>query len=397
MKTIRIDVKEVEDRRELKVVWNDELPWPAYTIYRPAVERSAREIRRSLRELMSAGLNKTLALERSGRLLKDLARQGAELYQALMTPAGEAAVHPKEIRSYYEQLQEPYALRFCVSNGVFVPWGLVYGANPEALAEDPAEVSADTYSAFWCLSRKLATVYERLPPDSVGRGQDASSLGMLSVVHPNAFEAAKKLLPAEAERDFVDWLQNRFGGPIVTGRDLKRVWREAGSDTGLLYFYCHANASTLALSEEEKIEAAELFLTLAGAERPRPSGRCGCLVLMNGCSTAVGDPASDFLLSTSQAGMCGFVGTETEVPDVFALRFSLSLLELLFREGLTLGDAMQSLYKAHFPLSLLYGLYAHPGFRMPQVLASELPAIGGGTNLSFGQLGTGQLEATYAR
>ena len=85
--------------------------------------------------------------------------------------------------------------------------------------------------------------------------------------------------------DILEWLKNRYGDPITTARELKTVWPRVGAETGLLYFYCHASASMLALGEEETIEASRLLLTLADAERP--AGRCGCLVLMNGCSTLI--------------------------------------------------------------------------------------------------------------
>ena len=66
MKTIRVDVMEVGELRELKVVWNDDSPWPPYTIHRPAVESSSREIRRTLRELVIAGMKGKAEVERSG-------------------------------------------------------------------------------------------------------------------------------------------------------------------------------------------------------------------------------------------------------------------------------------------------------------------------------------------
>jgi hypothetical protein len=396
MKTIRVDVREVEDRREMKVVWNDEQAWPAYTIHRPAVERCAREIRRCLHDLVAEGMKGGAAsVRRSGPILKDLATQGAELYETLITAAGPCAVRPKEIVEYYRQSQEPISLRFCVSNNIFVPWGLVYPGDPEALPDDPEEVTANTYSSFWCMSRELATVYERLPPDATGRGQDASTLTTVCVVHPDALDTAKKAIKGASETALAEWFLDKHGLKIATAREFKKHWRDAGSETGLLYFYCHANASALALGDDEKVEASELLVTLGKADRPK--GRSGCLVLMNGCSTAVGDAASDFLASTSQPGMCGFLGTETEIPDVFALRFSLGLLDLLFREGLTLGEAMQRLYVAHFPMSLLYGLYAHPGFRMPQAQTQGFRPVGMADNLSFDQLGTAKLEAAHGR
>jgi hypothetical protein len=387
MKTVRVDIKEAGER-ELKVTWNENSPWQPYTIHRPAVDSISAEIRRTLRELVIAGMKERGAVERSGPILKNLAEQGAELYQALITPTVSPPDHPRDIIAYCEE--EPYRLRFCVSDGVFAPWGLIYAADPASLPDHPPALAAEVYSAFWCLSRQLATVYDRLPPNAIGRGQDASALGMIRVVHPHVFQAATDELPLEGpERGFLEWLKNRYGDPITTARELKKVWPRAGAETGLLYFYCHASASMLALGEEETIEASRLLLTLADAERP--AGRCGCLVLMNGCSTAVGDRSGSFLVSTSQRGMCGFIATETEVPNVFALRFSLCLLDLLFREGLTLGEAMQRLYVAHFPMSLLYGVYANPGFRMPQAEAPNVRNIDEKVNLSLDQLGTREL------
>jgi hypothetical protein len=159
-------------------------------------------------------------------------------------------------------------------------------------------------------------------------------------------------------------------GPLSPSRASLRKSGAAGvPEIGLLYFFCHASATALALGPEEMIESSDLFLMLSGANRP--PGISGCLVLINGCSTAVGASSGDFLLATAQPGLCGFVGTETDVPDIFALRFSLGLIHLLFR-GLTLGEAMLRMYRDHFPLSLVYGLYAHPSFRMEQDAAPEM-------------------------
>jgi hypothetical protein len=100
------------------------------------------------------------------------------------------------------------------------------------------------------------------------------------------------------------------------------------------------------------------------------------------------------MLPASTQGLCGFVGTETDVPDVFALRFSTSLLHLLFQRGKTLGEAMHCLYRDHFPLSLVYAVYAHRNFRMSQ---PEAPDIDEKTraNFSIGAIGTRWLEALH--
>jgi hypothetical protein len=387
MKAVRVDIR-VQSERELKVVWNEETPWPAYTIHRKAVEDCARAIRAVLRELVDAALAGRLG--EAGPTLKTLGRRGAELHSALFAALSNEA-EAARIRDYYEQ-PEPFRLRFCVSDSVYVPWGLVYGGDPEALPEAPDPRDWKAFEAFWCFSHELATVYERIAPDAAGRGKGAEALRALWVAQPDALTGAEAQMPGGPEEEVIRWLRERYGEPLSSSQALKKHWREAGAETGLLYFYCHASATKLALGDDEKIEASQLFLTLSGAER-RP-GTAGCLVLINGCSTAVGDPSGDFILSTSQRGLCGFVGTEAEVPDIFALRFSLALLELLFGRRLTLGEAMQVLYREHFPLSLLYGIYAHPGFRMPQS-GMPAPPAALARNFSFEKVGTNRLDGDH--
>jgi hypothetical protein len=136
-----------------------------------------------------------------------------------------------------------------------------------------------------------------------------------------------------------------------------------------------------------------LFLNLCDAAHDERSS--GCLVVINGCSTAVGSTSGEFLQSTSAQGLCGFVGTETDIPNIFALRFSLALLHLLFTEGLDLGEAIQYLHRSHFPLSFVYGLYAVPDFRMkkleaPSILLNDKPL-----NLSFAPVGSSRLGVRH--
>jgi hypothetical protein len=391
VKTVRVEIKGMG--RELKVVWHDDSRFPSYFINRKAVEDCAREIRSILRELVDAALNSKLASY--GATLKQLAEQGALLHQALFAKTGGEG-DPKRIRNYFAQLRDAYRLRFVVSDDVFVPWGLVYPSDASALPNALPENSGkawEIYRHFWCLDRQLSTLYYRIPPDAAGGGiQDASTLDMIRVVHPDTFANATAPLANCPEHGFLGWLKNFSGDPLTTSRQLKDEWRKKGAQIGLLYFYCHASASKLALGNDEKIEASQLFLMLSDVERQ--PGSSGCLVLINGCSTAVGAVSGEFLQSTSRQGLCGFVGTETDVPDLFALRFSISLLRLLFHKGMTLGEAMQCLYREHFPLSFVYGLYALPNFRMQKEQAPDI-VFKEPQNFSFGQVGTNRLEAYH--
>jgi hypothetical protein len=385
VKTVRVDVKAHGDR-ELKIVWNDAPPWPAYNISRSAVEAATRRIRDVLRDLVQAALGGKLGA--SGEILKDLARAGSLLYETLFA-ATEHKEYATRVHRYYSNPEgEPFRLRFSVETSVFVPWGLVFPATADEVEALP--VLADIaepgpYAKFWCMGRELATIYDRIPQDAAGRGYKSSHLGVMRVVNRQAFDEVKPHIASASEVELLAWLE-ATAPPILTAKDLRLAWKGSGATTGLLYFYCHANATKLALSDQEHIESSDLLVTLSGP--PRERSISGCLLVINGCSTAVGDPKGDFMVAASQEGLCGFVGTEADVPDVFALRFSLALLDLLFREGVTVAAAMLRLYQSHFPLSLLYGLYAHPEFSMPKTGTPKLVEV---PNLSLQPVGTRRL------
>lgn len=388
MRTVRVDVR-VQSERELKVVWDDDGAWFPYCISRKAVEDCAKEIRRSLRELVDAALRN--CLPSSGRILRDIAKHGALLHTALFTRT-RGETDPERVRMHLNRSQEPFRLRVTISDSIFVPWGLLYVGDtdklPDNLPSNPAMIW-ETYRGFWCLARELTTLYDRIQPDDDGPG-DSSKKEMVRVINPDTYKTAMFPLAASPEQGFLSWLKIQYGEPLTSSLALKKQWAEKKLQTKLLYFYCHASASKLALGEDEKIEASHLFLLLSDGPL-RPPGSSKCLLFINGCSTAVGATSGDFMFSASQEGLCGFVGTETDIPDIFALRFSLGLLHLLFHKGIRLDEAMQRMHRDHFPLSLVYGLYAHPGFRMPQDNAPDIVAPVH-RNFSFDQVGTNRLE-----
>ncbi len=377
MRTVTVIVG-LESERELRVTWFDGVPWPPYVILRSTIETLTFDIRRCLKEIVEAALRKDYKAYPS--LERKLARRGHLLYQALFLKAGGEG-DPARIRQHYELMSEPWSLRFIVDVSVFVPWGLVYPENVDTDV-DPLK--------FWCIGRELSTLYKRILPDAAGSGHNISPLKVLHVVHEDVYKEVRAAEPVlEHERQFLDWRQKNHGDPLSTVEGLKKRWRESKHEIGLLEFYCHASASSLALSDTELIQAAILPIMLAGRKHS-PSGIPDCLVVVNGCSTSVGGKSADFVSAISQEGFCGFVGTETEVPDIFALRFAIRLLDLLFNNQLTLGEAMCRLYQRHFPLSLVYGLYALPGFRISQREACDLLSSDTVGNLSYTEVGTGR-------
>ncbi|WP_354124931.1 hypothetical protein [Bradyrhizobium sp. LA6.10] len=349
----------------------------------------AADIRKVLLELVNHCLKDKA--ETAAPILKQLARKGNALYKTLFLRM-EGDEDAAGVKKYYASLGEPFRIEFRVADSVLVPWGLMYSGDPELLPDDWRGIEQTawwhTYHQFWCFAHDTTVRYIGIKPSQVG---DASSLGMLRVAHPSVFGKAKDTISSEVEKSFSAWLDERYGMPINTEQALKDSWQERASQIGLLYFYCHATPNQLAIGTDDTINASGLFLILADTKRDNETG---CLVFINGCRTAAADPGGTFLLPASVTGHVGFVGTETDVPDVFALRFSTSLLHLLFKDGKTLGEAMSRLYRDHFPLSLVYGIYAHPNFRMCQ---DGAPSLSKQTNFSDDVVGSGRLEIPHGQ
>jgi hypothetical protein len=385
VKTVRAII-DIQSSDLLKVRWSG---WSFYTVSKHAVEGCAEEIRDVLLELVKHCLERDV--ESAAPLLKKLAERGNLLYQALFTKFGDAGNDdPHQIRDQLATPGERFLLDIKVSNLILVPWGLIYPADPDLLPTSwegiPESDRWEIYRHFWCLAHDATARYNREKDDV----EDASSLAMLRVAHPGVFEKARSSIKSEPEKSFIEWLDTRYGIPLSTEPSLKQSWRENAAKIGLLYFYCHANAAKLAIGVNDSIPVHRLFVHLSNPKREGPE----CLLLINGCRTAVGDPRGSFLLPASSQGLCGFVGTETDVPDVFALRFSTSLLHMLFQRGKTLGEAMHCLYRDHFPLSLVYAVCAHRNFRMSQ---RKVPDIDyeRHDNFSNGVIGTRRLEALH--
>jgi hypothetical protein len=91
------------------------------------------------------------------------------------------------------------------------------------------------------------------------------------------------------------------------------------------------------------------------------------LVFLNACSSALGDPGwpSPFLtLAMNHWGACGLVGTDWQVPAVFADAFARAFLHAFIREKKPLGLALHGVTRAALaqgnPFGLTYALYAPP-------------------------------------
>jgi len=377
----KISITETEIGNRLKVVWEGtDGEFDPYFIDRTIMTDVAAELRLLLAKLVKQGRDQ--GFPQSGEILHEIARKGYDLYTGLFTDARGGA-DPLEVRDWLESSQRKRRVEFRVFGPVHIPWGLLFQRKPAAETPAPGATNISLYTDFWAFRYSVTTVYFRLSAMALSQAWPADAFKVLSVRNKEAFDAALEKLD-ETDRDLLARFDGNSAMILYSSKELLEKWEQIREKVGLLYFYCHANETMLSLSGDS------LSLTDFKLRLSRSRSKTPCLVFLNGCSTAIGDPKGGFLEATGAPGYVGFIGTETKVPTVFALRFGLAFLYLFLCKGMRLVDAMDKLREDHWPLSLVYGPYCPATL---QVAPSETFQIGcfPSGNFCQGELGKGQL------
>jgi hypothetical protein len=381
----RLDVRKHSDAR-LKVTWAGFLPYFVnYGNIQKITERLRDALSSVVMDCQSGGANST------GAALKTLAQHGRDLHDELFIDAGASEQSPDVIREYFYRYSDT-RVTVSVDETIQIPWGLIYGGDPDQLPLAPATVSAPMYQEFWCLKHKISSVFYRITPERVASAIPANELKLLPVMNQKVFGKVRSLLSVQWEKDWLDWILKTYQ-PAYSTDDFKTQWKEGVAQIGLLYFYCHADPNSLAFSATDRIEADQLSREFARAAKLIGKRDWSCLLFLNGCSTAAQPPRAEppgsaFLEAAGQIGICGFIGTEAEVPDIFGLRFSMEFLYSFLRGGVTLEQVMADIRVRHFPLSLLYSVYTYPQVQIAAAGVPYSPIQLPGDNYSFGQIAT---------
>jgi hypothetical protein len=378
-----------------KVTWNRGLAFRTYMIARGDVEDVSENIRTQLGSLVTNALirdkaatakdaSKVKAANADERaIMETLVAHCRELYETLFrcesgSEASQAYVD-QYIRDQIRRETTPKSICFLAEARVYVPWGLLYDGSLAANA-DPGNPAH--FGGFWCLKHQVSTIYDTIasPHDFVVT-YDSSAFHLVSGGDNAEFTKAKRALKGQAaERKWVAQLLKGYGRPATSSIELVDAWRSNEKRIGLLYLFCHASARMIGFSGRDTMSVRDFKKHFT---KSAPSPRC--LVFLNGCYTTNPDPKGTFFEAIGQEGFCGYIGSETEVPAIFAFRFGLAF-QHLFYQGIEVVDVMSRLRLQHWPLSLIYGLYAFPHVRVTQHLGMAAPALPR-VNYSAGPLG----------
>ena len=359
------------------------------------IERLSAEVRKSLRRFVGQCMDsRSGGVARSGAHLKDLAQHGNNLYWALFDNVSGQPEPAQYVRDLVSQAAGSYRMNVSVDDRTYIPWGLVYDGDPTRLSGDPGDVDIGHYADFWCLKYLVSCTYTSARVRALAAPKSVSIFKLISALHKDAFTSAESLLaPGEPETQVLGWLRELFSGTkafdsVYTKGELFDSWG-TNAELDMLFFYCHANPTSVAFSGTELLEMTEIndFKRRLALQRGQKSPSSACLFFMNGCSTAVGDPGGGFLEVSGRHGSCGFIGTETEVPDLYAFRFGLGFLYHFLKEGRPVYEVMDKMRRQHWPLSLVYSTYCSPVLRVAPPTAPAAPQVDFG-NFSDKRLGT---------
>lgn len=362
-----------------------------YIVDIAGINTAAASVRRALSRFVTQCLDDNAGgVARSGAHLKDLARCGNDLYWAFF----DDKAHPddaRQVREWIESAAGSHRMHVVIDDRTYVPWGLAYDGDPEKLSGDPEDIDIAHYENFWALKYFVSPFYKNIVVRAGVNPKPVALYRLVSALHQTAFSGAEAAINAtEPEKQVLDWLRQHFDitrafNSVYTKMDLFNSWG-THSDLDMIFFYCHANATNLEFSLNDLLSMEEInkFQQRQEQSSSATRGRTGCLFFMNGCATAVGSADGGFLEVTGRKSACGFIGTETDIPDVFALRFGLAFLYHFLLEGRPVYEVMSILRRHHWPLSLLYTSYCSPGLRVE-------PPDQLGLNVSFQNFSTKKL------
>jgi len=365
---------QAEQRQYLKVTWgNRNGPHPVtYTIGVVTAERVGGEVRDCLKRLMEWSC--TRERNQLPSTLHRLAEAGQRLRYVLFDPVDGVQRPNVEILEQWISAQYQGGDRqitISTDAGCHIPWALVFDGDSQAVSEDAS--SLKEYTEFWAIKYSPSVVFTGLLPDVLGRPRGRESLRLLWALNRLEFDCAQQDLDPIEKQVLADLLQLPVG-PAYNVEGCEQLIDQARQKDTVLHFFGHCQNTALDLGDDERIDVLR-FKMMLNKLTDRKFGRPASgysLVFLNACETAIGDLDYGFLTATAQPGLCGFVGTEVQIPRDFAIRFGLDFLQSLVLKGLSLRETMDHLRDKHWPLGLLYGNYAYPDYKIEPVQADEL-------------------------
>jgi hypothetical protein len=355
---------------EVKLLWgNDNGPHKAYFVGKGTFDYYCQQVRDDLAALVEIEIDQRDGVR--AEALRKLARSGADLHYLLFEDVSikdAAAIVRADMNARYRARTARYPdgdkrLRIIVHPSIHVPWALVYDGNADAIGEMADRL--EDFGAFWGQKYSLSstsTGYQQLPCD-LERKLDASKL--LSLMHKDAALAAYRGFSDKLRSDYEVLMAYPVG--VANNKiDCEKLIAKAVPNDTIFHFFGHQNNGVLDLGGAQTIDVNQFKKLLDRLASQQGESQPYSLVLLNACETADGQMDHSFTNAADRPGICGAISTEAVVPRDYAAKFAISFLTQLLCKGRSVGESMSTLRhdEALWPLSLVYGCYAEPDYRI---------------------------------
>ncbi|MFN8475278.1 MAG: CHAT domain-containing protein [Anaerolineae bacterium] len=301
--------------------------------------------------------------------LKALARVGWQLYQGLFfSPAADAQAN--RFGTWLRRLAQTDTLKIqIVSNQFLMPWGLLYVAD----RFDENNVQPEMFLGLKHIIEHLPLQTGDNPP---GQTIPTQPTFTVSVNVNKDIDAQFHTTIIADQVAFWQKIQADKLADVVV-RSTKAEVVQALADTStpdqLVYFYCHAGAP----EANDPLGPAGASLYLTGSERltlddlqtsaPATDQLPGApLVFINACESADLSPLfyNGFMPYLVRKGARGMIGTECQVPALFAESWAEAFFTQFLRGEKSLGQTFLDLRRDFYfnhknVLGLLYALYCN--------------------------------------
>jgi CHAT domain len=293
--------------------------------------------------------------------MRRLAGAGWDLYHELFYAGNDPARVLVGNRLRELARQETLKLQI-VSKEFLFPWGALYLAERvEAERIDP-----ECFLGFRHIIEHIPLQQQLTALDHRIRSE---ALQVSFNLDTGIDRAMRGLQVVRSQLDYSDELRRRNVQVInrTTRDEVQQALANQSTKDQILYFYCHAvslglsdpGGSYLKLTGKEPLTLQELTRSTSGQQLPGHP-----LVVINACQSAQLSPLfyGGFLPYFVDRGARGMVGTECDVPAVFADEWAKRFFDWFLIGGRTLGQVLLALRRQFYEehnnlLGILYALY----------------------------------------
>jgi hypothetical protein len=304
-----------------------------------------------------------------------LAQAGFRLYQKIFFGA-KADLEARLLGQRLRMMAEGGRMNIQVFSTEFLlPWGLLYLS--EEMPQSAAEVDLERFLG-------MRHVIEHIPWQTGFNVLDSEidiTEGLQVSLNVNTD------IDQEMDKPFVveqleEWEEIRQRGEALvsvrrSSQEVLQALKSGSAGDQVMYFYCHAASHSLADGEDPGESALMLsgrkpvylddLQTSAGTDHLLPGSP---LVFLNACQSAELSPLfyEGFVPYFMDKGARGVIGTECDIPAVFARHFASAFFQR-FLQGEALGEIVLALRREyaeqhHNLLGLLYAVYVDADTRL---------------------------------